>query len=453
MVFPFLSGFLFFPDRVLVISYSLFIFFDLLHPLPLLSAPLRLKLTFEEDVSQFSFIRRACRVLLCVEESVASNDDTLVDGDPSDLASQIASISSLKVFKLDASPLTTDVGHKRRSLLASVSSQQDHLSRVSNGIKVDGRLEPGRATLRLELAKQEDCQAEFVCQARGVDSNGKEVMIASHIFQRPERKNEQKDGQTCTPSLGIKVTPLDQIIGTTLAVMGSKLENLEDEMRLLKDGARHDSASLGKDLSSKTERLEDKIQHVGKDLDSKTDRLEDKIESLEKGLNKKITRLEDKMESLITRLGDKIESLASHRTGGLDSLESSIYEKFQEISHYTNLSYTEIRSLLNAQRTSENTSVAAEIKSALTDLLQPKDCYKGMSAAVSLASSPYAVIQPSQKNNLTVPVLCDTFTDGGGWIVFQRRATGDVDFYRDWQEYKQGFGSLDTDFSMLLNEV
>ncbi|KAL7978457.1 hypothetical protein Chor_004274 [Crotalus horridus] len=43
-------------------------------------------------------------------------------------------------------------------------------------------------------------------------------------------------------------------------------------------------------------------------------------------------------------------------------------------------------------------------------------------------------------------VLCDMDTDGGGWIVFQRRSDGSVDFFRDWAAYKKGFGSQLTEF-------
>ncbi|KAI8747837.1 BgiBFREP21.3 [Biomphalaria glabrata] len=49
-------------------------------------------------------------------------------------------------------------------------------------------------------------------------------------------------------------------------------------------------------------------------------------------------------------------------------------------------------------------------------------------------------------------VMCDTKTDGGGWIIFQRRINGKVDFYRGWKEYRDGFGDYNIGEFYLGNE-
>ncbi|XP_033731101.1 angiopoietin-related protein 7-like [Pecten maximus] len=39
-------------------------------------------------------------------------------------------------------------------------------------------------------------------------------------------------------------------------------------------------------------------------------------------------------------------------------------------------------------------------------------------------------------------LFCDMDTVDGPWVVIQRRTSGDVDFYRDWADYKNGFGDI-----------
>ncbi|XP_050093947.1 angiopoietin-related protein 1-like [Anopheles aquasalis] len=52
-----------------------------------------------------------------------------------------------------------------------------------------------------------------------------------------------------------------------------------------------------------------------------------------------------------------------------------------------------------------------------------------------------------------IRVYCEQNAYDGGWIVIQHRYDGTVDFYRGWNEYRDGFGDLGKEFWLGLEKI
>ncbi|KAH0618246.1 hypothetical protein JD844_017263 [Phrynosoma platyrhinos] len=83
--------------------------------------------------------------------------------------------------------------------------------------------------------------------------------------------------------------------------------------------------------------------------------------------------------------------------------------------------------------------------------MNPQDCAQHLMNGDTL-SGVYTISLNGDLNQ-RIQVYCDMTTDGGGWIVFQRRLNGLTDFFRKWAEYRIGFGNLEDEFWLGLDNM
>uniref|UniRef100_UPI003AAC0918 angiopoietin-related protein 2a n=1 Tax=Centroberyx gerrardi TaxID=166262 RepID=UPI003AAC0918 len=79
-----------------------------------------------------------------------------------------------------------------------------------------------------------------------------------------------------------------------------------------------------------------------------------------------------------------------------------------------------------------------------------KDCLQALEDGHT--TSAMYLVKPENANRL-MQVWCDQRHDPGGWTVIQRRQDGSVNFFRNWETYKQGFGNIDGEYWLGLENI
>ncbi|XP_016529641.1 tenascin isoform X3 [Poecilia formosa] len=81
----------------------------------------------------------------------------------------------------------------------------------------------------------------------------------------------------------------------------------------------------------------------------------------------------------------------------------------------------------------------------------PRDCSQALLNGDT--SSGMHTIYLGGDENQPLQVYCDMSTDGGGWIVFLRRQSGRLEFFRNWKNYTAGFGDMNDEFWLGLSNL
>ncbi|GFN76758.1 tenascin-r [Plakobranchus ocellatus] len=230
-------------------------------------------------------------------------------------------------------------------------------------------------------------------------------------------KKELEDLQGQSTGIGSKVDELGNEIGKEQTQITNLLQRYES-------------------LSKQLEGIIEQIGEVQKDITKYQETSKKKLDGVE-GL---VKTTGEKTSDLLSGVSDRIKDLTKMMETALDTFLVTVDDLGKQIETVG----TAVADFVNTN-IDEITIKMGENTKTITSYLQPKKCERNMNYA-SVSNNQYVMIVPNEENDVEFDILCDTASDGGGWIVIQRRERNDVSFFKNWAEYREGFGNMETDF-------
>ncbi|KAM7343501.1 microfibril-associated glycoprotein 4-like [Cochliomyia hominivorax] len=135
----------------------------------------------------------------------------------------------------------------------------------------------------------------------------------------------------------------------------------------------------------------------------------------------------------------EIQSLDVHDNSDELELYKHVFAKLNAILEGNNVTHTELNRLKGRIQQLEN-----QLKQ--TGFTSPNSSNNNFSENPLSCQVNSVLLDPSTHNP-------DNYCFGDNWLVIQRRIDGSENFYRDWNDYKQGFGNKSNEFFLGLEYI
>ncbi|XP_059175197.1 angiopoietin-related protein 7-like [Physella acuta] len=344
---------------------------------------------------------------------------------------QISALVNMSVYRISEP--------EGQILVASFSESDSKLQDYKmTGTRVDGKISKTFSELEVFLANSSDCNdGIFLCEIHYVNTTGSIDRIEKHTESFPRKSS----ATFLMMNLKAKTSNYVKSVDTMADFLKSfedpgRLKGADMTMSLQMSHFGGDKFSTDKSFGQTDADLSNSYKQISSS--TLEDMMGDRIRNLTLDVNKTLQMMSLKTELNKNSLANLNESMQTMLANTQNQTEQIII-RFNELE-------TKIEKTITQENINTTLNLVAGLNKTLQELqdqynreaLFTKQCVRN-----EKLSLPEQMIVQLNENKLA---LCDTKTDGGGWIVIQRRVKGDVDFIRNWSDYKNGFGSLNGDY-------
>ncbi|KFB41097.1 AGAP011225-PA-like protein [Anopheles sinensis] len=232
---------------------------------------------------------------------------------------------------------------------------------------------------------------------------------------------------------------MEQTMQTTIEKTDAKFEKMMEAVENSLQMATNETEQFLQDKLTKHER---NINEKFEMMDTKFEKQMHAMDSLNKSVKTSEENTMTNLEEVKKQLNSRMDHLQLQLTAETKTIQEKAQTELKQLVENKKSLDMLTNSLQNISTLSENSKKILEAQ-----FMNPvRSCRQVMKL-----SGRYLI--HVEENSKPFEVFCEQNKFDGGWTVIQHRFDGSIDFFRNWIEYRNGFGKLDGEFWLGLEYV